>query len=62
MTIVRCIRERITIRNAKLDIELHRSLNSALIIKSNTSKEIMDIIFLGDIIAIGGGGNLSPKE
>jgi hypothetical protein len=60
--IAHCIRERITIRNANLDIELHRSLNSALIIKSNTSKEIMDIIFLGDIIAIRGGGNLSPKE
>jgi hypothetical protein len=50
--IVRRIRERITIRRTKLDIELHRSLNSALITKSSTSKEIVDILSLGDIKAI----------
>jgi hypothetical protein len=46
------IRERITIRRTKLDIELHRSLNSALITNSSTSKEIMDILSLGDIKVI----------
>jgi hypothetical protein len=44
------IRERITIRRTKLDVKLHRSLNSAVITKSSTSKEIMDIIFMGDKI------------
>jgi hypothetical protein len=62
MTIARWIRERITIRSVKLDIELHRSLNSALITKSSTSKEILDIVFLGDIKSIGTGGNLNPKK
>jgi hypothetical protein len=48
MTIACRIRERITIRRAKLDIELHRSLSSALITKSSTIKEVLDILFLGD--------------
>jgi DNA-binding transcriptional regulator LsrR (DeoR family) len=52
MTIARGIRKRVTIRSTKLDIELHRSLNNALITKSSTSKKILDILFLGDIKAI----------
>jgi hypothetical protein len=55
MAIARRIRKRVTIRSTKLDVELHRSLNSALITKSSTSKEILDILFLGDI-------NLSEVE
>jgi hypothetical protein len=62
MAIARRIRKRVTIRSMKLDIELHRSLNSALITKSSTSKEILDILFLGDIKAIRSGGNLNPKK
>jgi hypothetical protein len=46
----------------KLDIELHRSLNNALITKSSTSKKILDILFLGDIKTIRSGGNLNPKK
>jgi hypothetical protein len=56
------IREGITIRSAKLDIELHRSLSNALITKSSTSKKILDVVFLGDIKTIRSGGNLSPKK
>jgi hypothetical protein len=62
MAIARGIRKRVTIRSTKLDIELHRSLNSALITKSNTSKKILDILFLRDIKAIRSGGNLNPKK
>jgi predicted RNA-binding protein YlxR (DUF448 family) len=62
MAISRGIRKRVTIRSTKLDIELHRSLNSALITKSSTSKKILDILFLGDIKAIRSGGNLNPKK
>jgi hypothetical protein len=62
MAIARRIRKRITIRSAKLYIELHRSLNSAFITKSSTSKEILDILFLGDIKSIISGGNLNPKK
>jgi hypothetical protein len=62
MTIARQIRERITIRSAKLYIELHKSLDSALITKSSTSKEILDIFFLGDIKSIKSGGNLNPNK
>jgi hypothetical protein len=43
------IKERITIRSAKLNIELCRSLNGMLITKRSTSKKILDILFLGDI-------------
>jgi hypothetical protein len=53
---------RITIKSMKLDIELHRSLHSALITKSSTSKEILDILFLGYIKSIRSGGNLNPKK
>jgi hypothetical protein len=54
--------ERITITSTKLDIELHRSLNSVLIPKSSTSKKILDILFLGDRKTIRSGGNLNPKK
>jgi hypothetical protein len=43
MVIAHRIKKRVTIRSTKLDIELHRSLNSALITKSSTSKKILDI-------------------
>jgi hypothetical protein len=47
VTITCQVRTRITITSTKLDIELHGSLNSTLIPKSNMSKKILDIIFLG---------------
>jgi hypothetical protein len=62
ITIARWIRKRVTITSTKLDIELHRSLNSVLITKSSTSKEILNILFLGDMKAIWSGGNLNPKK
>src|SRR4051812_42232268 len=62
MTITRRIRKRITISKLKLNIKLHRGLNSALIPKSSTSKKILNILFLGDIKAIRSGGNLNPKK
>src|SRR4051812_16326484 len=62
MTITRRIRKRITISRLKLNIKLHRGLNSALIPKSSTSKKILNILFLGDVKAIRSGGNLNPKE
>jgi hypothetical protein len=62
MTITCWVRKRITITNTKLDIEVHRSINSALIPKSSTSKKIMDILFLGDRKTIKSGGNLDPKK
>jgi hypothetical protein len=62
MMIMCRVRERITITSTKLDIELHRSLNSALIPKSSTSKKILDILFLGDRKTIRSGGNLNPKK
>jgi hypothetical protein len=55
--IARRIKKWVTIRSMKLDIEPHRSLNSALITKSSMSKKILDMLFLGDIKAIRSGGN-----
>jgi hypothetical protein len=46
----------------KLSIEIHGSLNSALITKSIMAKKILHILFLGDIEAIRGGGNLNSKK
>src|SRR3954463_15433356 len=48
MTITRRIRKKITISRLKLNIKLHRGLNSALIPKSSTSKKILNILCLGD--------------
>src|SRR3954471_4391220 len=62
MTITRRIRKRITINRLKLNIKLHRGLNSALIPKSSTSKKILNILFLGDVKAIRSGGDLNPKK
>src|SRR3954452_9611744 len=62
MAIMCGIRKRITIRRTKLNIKLHRSLNSALIPKSSTSKKIRNILFLRDRKAIRSGGDLNPKK
>jgi hypothetical protein len=62
MTITCRVRKRITITSTKLDIELHRSLNSALIPKSSMSKKILEILFLGDRKTSRNGGNLNPKK
>jgi hypothetical protein len=62
MMIERQMRERITIKSAKLDIELHRSLTSVLISKNCTSKEIMHILILGDIKSIVCGKTFNPKK
>jgi hypothetical protein len=62
MAITCRIRKRITISRTKLDIKLHRRLNSALIPKSSTSKKILNILFLRDRKAIRSGGDLDPKK
>jgi hypothetical protein len=62
MAIARRIIKRVTIRSAKLNIKLHRSLNGAVITKSSMSKEILDILFPRDIKSIISGGNLNPKK
>jgi len=56
------ISKRITISGTKLNVELHGSHNSAVITKSGTSKEILDVSFLGYEEAIGGGRYLNPKK
>ena len=56
------IGKRVTVRSTKLNIELHRSHNSALITKSGTSKKIRTIFLLGDVEAIRGRRNLNPKK
>jgi hypothetical protein len=45
-----------------MNIKLHRSLDSALIAKSNTSKEVLDMLLVGDVEAIRGRRNLNPKK
>jgi hypothetical protein len=62
MAITRRVRKRITISRTKLNIKLHRSLNSALIPKSSTSKKILNILFLRDRKTIRSGGDLNPKK
>jgi hypothetical protein len=62
MAITRRVRKRTTISRTKLNIKLHRSLNSALIPKSSTSKKILNILFLRDKKAIRSGGDLNPKK
>ena len=48
--------------DTKVDVELHSSLKSVLISKSNTSKKILDILLLGNKEAIRGRRNLNLKE
>jgi hypothetical protein len=62
MAITRRVRKRITISRTKLNIKLYRSLNSALIPKSSTSKKILNILFLRDRKAIRSRGDLNPKK
>src|SRR3989337_2239381 len=56
------IGKRITVRSTKLNVEHHRSHNSALITESGASKKILNIFFLGDVEAIRGRGDLNPKK
>jgi hypothetical protein len=56
------ISEWITISSTKLNVELHRSHNGALITKSGTNKKILNIFFLGDEEAIRGRRNLNPEK
>src|SRR3954451_10984763 len=62
MAITSGIGKRITISRTKLNIKLHRSLNSALIHKSSSRKKILNILFLRDRKAIRSGGYLNPKK
>jgi hypothetical protein len=62
VTIASGIRKRVTIRGTKLNVELHRSHNCALITESSARKKILNIFFLGDVEAIRGRGNLNPKK
>jgi len=62
MAIASGVCEGITISSTKLNIELHRSLSSALITKSSASKKILNIFLLGDEEAIRGRRNLNPKK
>jgi hypothetical protein len=62
MAITRRVWKRITISRTKLNIKLHRNLNSALIPKSSTRKKILNILFLRDRKTIRSGGYLNPKK
>src|SRR4051812_38258491 len=62
MTITRRVRKRITISSTEVNIELHRSLNNALVSKSSTSKKTLDILFLGYKKAIRGRRDFNPKK
>jgi hypothetical protein len=58
MTVAHRIRKWISIRGTKVDIKLHMCLNSVLITKSGTSKEVLDVL----IEAVRGRGSLNPME
>ena len=62
VTIASGIRKRVTIRATKLNVELHRSHNGAVITESNSSEKILNIFLLRDVEAIRGRGDLNPKK
>jgi hypothetical protein len=62
MAIPSRISERFTISGTKLEIELHGSLDSAMISEGGASKKISNVLFLGQINAIRGGRDLNPKK
>jgi hypothetical protein len=62
VTIASGVRKGVTIRGTKLNVELHRSHNSALITESSARQKILNIFFLGDVEAIRGRGDLNPKK
>ena len=56
------VRQGVTISITEVNVELHGSLNSALISESSTSKKILDILFLGYKKAIRGREDFNPKK
>jgi hypothetical protein len=62
MTITSQIGQGISIRSTYVNIELHRSLNNALITKIGMGKKILDVLFLGNKKSIRGRRNLTPKK
>jgi hypothetical protein len=56
------ILKRDTICGMKMSVKLHRSLHKAVISETSTIKKIMNVLSLGEIVAVRCGSDLYPKK
>jgi hypothetical protein len=56
------ILKRDTICGMKMRVKLHRSLHKAVISETSTIKKIMNVLSLGEIVAVRCGSDLYPKK
>jgi hypothetical protein len=56
------ILKRNTVYGTKASVEPHGSFHSMVISETHTIKKIMDVLSLGEIVAVGCGCNLNPKK
>jgi hypothetical protein len=62
VTIVSGILKRNTICGTKMSVKLHRSVHGAAISETSTIKKIMNVLSLGEIVAVRCGSDLYPKK
>nr|CCI55441.1 PH01B031C15.24 [Phyllostachys edulis] len=62
MAIACGVLKRRTISRPKMNTKLHRNICHALISKTNTSKDILNVLLLGEVVAIRRRSDLNPKE
>jgi hypothetical protein len=62
VTIASGILKRDTVCGTKTSVKLHRSVHSAVINKIDTIKKIMNVLSLGEVVAVRFGCDLNPKK
>jgi hypothetical protein len=62
VTIVSGILKRDIICGMKTGVKLHRSVHRVVISKTNMIKKIINVLSLGEVVAVGCGGDLNPKN
>jgi hypothetical protein len=62
VTIASWILKRDTVCGTKTSVKLHRSVHRAVISKTDTIKKIMNVLSLGQVVAVRSGCDLNPKK
>ena len=62
MAVASGILKRLTISRPKVNTKLHRNIHRALISETSASKDILNVLLLGEVVALRSRSDLNPKE
>jgi hypothetical protein len=62
VTIASGILKRDTICGTKMSVKIHRSVHGTVINKTDTIKKVMNVLSLGEVVAVRCGCDLYPKK